>query len=78
MLLNVENEVHLFCLQYTFLPRINRALTLFIDAWNHHSLSSMQNRTPIQLWISSLLQSQDIQLTNVSYSLPTVSNMYTI
>ena len=54
MVLNVESEVHLFCLHFVFLPRINHALDLFCDAWNNHPLSSMSNMTPIQLWIAGL------------------------
>ena len=67
MILNIENEAHLFCLHYVFLPRINRALNLFAGAWNNHGLSSMQNLTPIQLWITGLAQNQqDVQLSEVS------------
>ena len=67
-ILNIENEVHMFCLHYVFLPRINHSLSLFIDAWNHHGLSSMHNFSPIQLWISGLVQSRDgLQLTQVCY-----------
>ena len=42
---------------------------MFADAWNNHSLSSVRNLTPIQLWISGLAQTQDVQLTNVSLPL---------
>ena len=55
-ILNIENEGHLFYLHYVILPRINKALDLFAGAWNNHGLSSMQNLTPIQLWITDLAQ----------------------
>ncbi len=42
-ILNVENEIHLFCLHYIYVPRINRALSQFVDAWNHHPMSSLGN-----------------------------------
>ena len=54
MILNVDNEIHLFCLHYVYLPRINRAVNQFLEAWNHHPLSSMNNLSPIQLWIAGL------------------------
>lgn len=54
MILNVESEIHIFCLHYIYIPRINLALSQFLDAWNYHPLSSMGNLSPIQLWISGL------------------------
>lgn len=35
-LLDVDNEVHLFCLHYIFIPRINDSLVEFMNAWNTH------------------------------------------
>ena len=54
ILLNVESEVHIFCLHYIYIPRINHALNQFLEAWNYHPLSSMGNLSPIQLWIAGL------------------------
>ena len=67
-ILNVENEIHLFCLHYVFLPRINHAIFQFFEAWNHHPLSSMNNLSPIQLWISGLSRTttEHEQVTEVS------------
>ena len=53
-LLDVENEVHMFCLHYVFLRRINNALEIFTDAWNNHALSTEHNLSPMQLWITGL------------------------
>ena len=53
-LLDLDNEIHLFCLQYVFLCRINNALHNFTKAWNNHPLSSEKNLSPIQLWITGL------------------------
>ena len=39
-LLNVNNELHLYCLQYVFIPRINQSLDNFVSAWNRHHLST--------------------------------------
>ena len=60
MLLNIEDDIHMFALQYVFLERINYALTHFQEAWNNHPLSSCHNMTPIQLWISGLCTEQSI------------------
>ena len=59
MILNIENEIHLFCLHYIYIPRINASLNHFLNAWNNHPLSSMNNLTPSQLWIAGLLRNAD-------------------
>lgn len=53
-ILNIDNDIHMFCLHYVFLPRINHAIGQFLEAWNNHPLSTMSNLSPIQLWISGL------------------------
>lgn len=68
LILDVDNEVHLFCLRHVFRPRINSALRLFQNAWNNHPLSSERNRSPMQLWISGLsrqLPPSQAELTQV-------------
>lgn len=42
-------EAHIFCIHYLFIPRINADLDLFQQRWNHHSISTEGNRTPMQL-----------------------------
>ena len=59
LILNVDNDIHIFCLHYVFIHyvfilRINHAISQFIDAWNVHPLSSMNNMSPIQLWIAGV------------------------
>ena len=51
-LLNVDNELHLFCLHYIFLPRINCSLQQFIAMWNSHPLGTEHNMSPTQLWMT--------------------------
>ena len=53
-ILDVDDEIHMFCLIYVFLPRINRSLRLFQEAWNNHSISTENSLTPHQLWIRGL------------------------
>ena len=68
-LLQIDNELHLYCLHYVFLPRINQHLADFRSGWDCHPLSTERNRTPNQLWIEGLLRSdnpllgQDVTLT---------------
>ena len=43
----------LFCLHYIFLPRINRALQEYSEAYNHHPVRTEHNWSPYQLWYHS-------------------------
>jgi len=52
--LDLNNEVHIYCLHLVFLRRIDNHLQDFISGWNAHPLSSSHNMTPNQLWISGL------------------------
>ena len=45
-LLNPEDTIDRYVLQYIFLPRLNQCLTEFACAWNHHPLRTEQNWTP--------------------------------
>ena len=66
-ILNVDNDIHMFCLHYIFLPRINHAIGQFLEAWNNHPLSTMSNLSPTQLWISGLSRtSVNDEITEVS------------
>ena len=55
-LLNPDNECHLFALHYVFIPRINRHLREWKQAWIMHPMSSVHNQTPYQLWTSGILE----------------------
>ena len=55
-ILHLESEVEVFALHYIFRPRINRAMELFAEGWNRHSLSSEHNATPTQLWVTGMLR----------------------
>ena len=52
--LDVENEVHMFCLHYIFSPRMNLCLTAFQNAWNNHPMQSEKGLSPNQLWLQGL------------------------
>lgn len=49
-LLDPSNNTDLFCLHYVYVPRINQLLEEFVNAHNHHSISTENNLTPLQLF----------------------------
>ena len=51
-ILHADSDVHIFCLHYVYLPRVNNSLSQFRNAWNNHPLSSMTQLSPNQLRIS--------------------------
>ena len=44
------NHTDIYCLHYVFLPRIANHIRSFQESWNHHSLSTENNRSPYQLF----------------------------
>ena len=52
-----RNEVDIYCLHYVFVPRINQALSSFVEGWNSHAVSTEGNQTPHQMFIMGLLPS---------------------
>ncbi|KAK5650433.1 hypothetical protein RI129_001462 [Pyrocoelia pectoralis] len=55
-LLDEQNETDLFCVNYVYLPRIQRSLNEFISQWNFHKLSTMGSQSPMQLWSMSYIE----------------------
>ena len=53
-LLSHDNDVHLWCLHYVFLPVLNRHLQSWKNAWIYHPISTEKNLTPMQLWVKGL------------------------
>ena len=53
--LDPDNDVHLFCLHFVYVPRINDHLEKWMNAWNMHSVRTEQNYSPLQLWTRGLL-----------------------
>ena len=47
--LNITNSIDKFCLNYAYLPRINKTLTDFVNAHNCHNISTEGSATPQQL-----------------------------
>ncbi|XP_057689327.1 uncharacterized protein LOC130914295 isoform X2 [Corythoichthys intestinalis] len=49
-LLNPDDEIHIYALHWSFLPHIQSHLEFFMDGWNHHTLRTERNQSPLQLW----------------------------
>ena len=64
-LFDPQNEIHLFSLQYVYLPEVNRSLQELTQEWNHHGLTTEGNYTPRQLWITGILSNRTSNYTAV-------------
>ena len=53
-MLDPNNVLHLFCLHYVFIPRINAHLDTWKVAWIKHPMRSEHNLSPEQLWTAGL------------------------
>ena len=64
-ILDPLNGIHLFCLHYIYLTRINKFLHLqeFVDQMNQRPVSTEHNMSPLQLWTSGMLQNINSQHT---------------
>uniref|UniRef100_A0A6Q2XMV9 Resolvase HTH domain-containing protein n=1 Tax=Esox lucius TaxID=8010 RepID=A0A6Q2XMV9_ESOLU len=54
--LDISDNLHLFCAQYTFLPRLKADLAKFSAGWNDHPIRTEGFLTPNQLWELGMLQ----------------------
>ncbi|KAL0964268.1 hypothetical protein UPYG_G00321540 [Umbra pygmaea] len=55
-LIDLSNEMHLFCVHYVFLPRLKADLKCFLGSWNKHPIRTEGNLSPDQLWHIGMLQ----------------------
>lgn len=58
--LNGESDKDLFVLHFVFLPRINRALKEFTNAFNAHPMRTERNWNPDQIWVNGTIQKENI------------------
>ena len=54
--LDLEDDVQMYCLHYVFVPRINDVLRKWAEAHNSHKVRTEHNKSPLQLWYASSLQ----------------------
>ncbi|KAG9273585.1 hypothetical protein AMEX_G12756 [Astyanax mexicanus] len=55
-LLDLSNSLHMFCVHYVFLFRLERDLQSFTEGWDNHPLRSEGGLSPNQLWIMGHMQ----------------------
>ncbi|XP_073718670.1 uncharacterized protein [Misgurnus anguillicaudatus] len=58
--LDPNNELHMLCLQFVMIPRINAHREIFRSTWDRHPLSSQGNHSPQHLWVSGQVSNTDI------------------
>ena len=76
-LLDPLNEIHLFCLHYVFLPRINNALKTFREGWNCHQVRTASHLSPQQMFVQGSLQLHGSGLVSLDF-LQAVDDSYGI
>ncbi|XP_063954744.1 uncharacterized protein LOC135153899 [Lytechinus pictus] len=54
--LDINNPIHIFCLQYVYFPRIQRALSHWAHVHNHHGIRTERFQTPEQLWTTNMIK----------------------
>lgn len=65
-LLEVDNTMNRFCVQYVYKTVINKRLLSFQSAWNVHNLRTANNQTPRQLWLEGMLGNYNTNHTAVN------------
>lgn len=53
--LDISSSRHLQVLHYVYLPVINRRLSIMVQAWNKHPISTQECQTPEQLFHNGML-----------------------
>ena len=66
-ILDPVNEKHMFALHYVFLPRINKAIEDFKNAWNHHGVRTERGMTQNQLFTIGMLRLKNSSLTAMDF-----------
>uniref|UniRef100_A0A9J8A393 Integrase core domain-containing protein n=1 Tax=Cyprinus carpio carpio TaxID=630221 RepID=A0A9J8A393_CYPCA len=54
--LDLSDELHLFCVHYAILPRLKSDLKGFTGSWNNHPIRTEGNLSPEQLWYIGMIQ----------------------
>ena len=56
-LLNRANKVDIYALQFVLVRRIKKSLNEFKEGWNHQQLSTEQNKSPYQICMLGMMES---------------------
>jgi hypothetical protein len=62
--LNIDDDIHILALHYIFIPRINSALDIFSQSWNHHSIRTENYKTPRQLYLEGMVRNNLTELND--------------
>lgn len=54
--LDLSDELQLFCVHYAILPWLKFDLKCFMGSWNNHPIRTEGNLSPEQLWLIGKLQ----------------------
>ena len=68
-IVDANNDLHLFCLHYVFIPRINSSLGEFMSGWNNHPLRTESNYSPKQLWMTGRHPEENTVVSNINYAI---------
>lgn len=60
-ILNKDDSRDLTALHFLFVPLVQQQLDMFREGWAHHSLRTMNNRTPLQLWTLGLSLANSVE-----------------
>ena len=58
-ILNTDNPIHVFTLHLIFIPRINKALDKFCEAFNHHKVRTQGNWSPYEMWANGMFYAEN-------------------
>ena len=58
-ILNTYNPIHVFTLHLIFIPRINKALDEFCEAFNHHKVRTQGNWSPYEMWANGMFHADN-------------------
>ena len=61
------SERDLYALHFVYLPKINKALQVFLVGWNSHGLSSEHNKSPLKLFTRSMLKIRNSRATAADF-----------
>jgi len=66
-ILDPNNNMHIYALQYVYIPRINDALQVFQSGWNSHGIRTEHGQSPNQLFIAGALRLRESRMTAFDY-----------
>lgn len=58
-ILNTDNPIHVFTLHLIFIPRINKALDEFCEAFNHDKVRTEGKWSPYEMWANGMFHADN-------------------